>query len=448
MTSDLRVRLAEAGLNRAEAARKSALFEEAAKVLESLCGCTPSVLWRWYVPGRIEVLGKHTDYAGGRSLLCAVERGFCVAAAPRSDALVRIADAEGKLEAQFTLSADSGGEAAGWTIYPLTVVRRVARNFSGDLRGLDLVFTSDLPSSAGLGSSSAFTVAVFEALSTANGLGQRAEFRSNIRCREDLAGYLACIENGQTFGTLAGDCGVGTHGGSEDHTAMLCCRAGQLSQYAFCPVREERTVALPRDTVFVIGVSGVAAGKTGAAREQYNRASRAACAILELWRAATGREDATLFAAATHAANGPERMREILRRSSTPQFSALELLDRLEQFLSETQHIIPAAVEALANGDFCALGEQVARSQAGAEQLLGNQIPETIELACSARRLGAIAASAFGAGFGGSVWALVRSEQGGDFRAAWEEHYRRQFPGVAQASQFFLSGAGPALLQL
>jgi galactokinase len=44
----------------------------------------------WRVPGRIEVLGKHTDYAGGRSLVCAVEQGFVVAAAPRSDDVVRV----------------------------------------------------------------------------------------------------------------------------------------------------------------------------------------------------------------------------------------------------------------------------------------------------------------------------------------------------------------------
>ena len=47
---------------------------------------------RWFVPGRIEVLGKHTDYAGGRSLLCAVERGFCVTAVPRDDDVMRVVD--------------------------------------------------------------------------------------------------------------------------------------------------------------------------------------------------------------------------------------------------------------------------------------------------------------------------------------------------------------------
>ena len=56
-------------------------------------------------------------------------------------------------------------------------------------------------------------------------------------------------------------------------------------------------------------------------------------------------------------------------------------------------------------------GKLVDESQVAAEELLGNQVPETISLAKHARALGAYAASAFGAGFGGSVWALVsRSE--------------------------------------
>ena len=46
-------------------------------------------------------------------------------------------------------------------------------------------------------------------------------------------------------------------------------------------------------------------------------------------------------------------------------------------------------------------------SQEDAERLLGNQVPETVALAALARSCGAFAATSFGAGFGGSVWALV-----------------------------------------
>src|SRR6476619_4882407 len=47
-----------------------------------------------WVPGRIEFLGKHTDYAGGRSLLCPADRGIRLTATRRNDALVRVTDAK------------------------------------------------------------------------------------------------------------------------------------------------------------------------------------------------------------------------------------------------------------------------------------------------------------------------------------------------------------------
>src|SRR5258708_3213568 len=85
-------RLAAAGLSGVEGARKAQLFAETARVVTSAAGADPDTLRHWFVPGRIEVLGKHTDYAGGRSLLCAVERGFCVSASPRRDGVLQVTD--------------------------------------------------------------------------------------------------------------------------------------------------------------------------------------------------------------------------------------------------------------------------------------------------------------------------------------------------------------------
>ncbi len=399
------------------------------------------------MPGRIEVLGKHTDYAGGRSLLCAVTRGFCVVSRPRADAVVRIADAVLGVETRLALSGTSdAGDEGGWTSYPAAVVRRIARNFPGALRGADIVFASDLPRSAGLSSSSALVVAVFTALAAANALEEREEYRASLRCPEDLAGYLGAVENGLSFGALAGDRGVGTFGGSEDHTAILCGRAGRLAQYAFCPVRFERDVVLPPGWMFVIGASGVAAEKAGGARESYNRLSLAAAAIFELGRSAGG--PGKTLGDAARAPGAPERIHGVLATSSHPRFPARELRDRFDQFVEESEVLVPAAAEAFARGDARALGVVVARSQAGAERLLRNQIPETTGLVASARSLGAIAASAFGAGFGGSVWALVSAGEADGFRASWEEDYRRRFPAVAESSEFFVTHAGPGLVRL
>ncbi len=455
MTSDLQPRLAAAGIHPRETERKSALFEKVAEAVRDMRGDRTGELYRRFVPGRIEVLGKHTDYAGGRSLLCTVERGFCVVASPRPDVKVRIRDVVRNKFAELSLSPETCGAGEDWTIYPRTVLSRLARNFppspdssSQPPRGADIAFGSDLPPASGLSSSSALVVAMFVVLSAFNRLSNRSEFRTNIKGPAELAGYLGCIENGQSFGTLSGDRGVGTFGGSEDHTAMLCCRVGHLSQYAFCPVREERVVSLPPGWTFVIASSGVAAAKTGAARERYNRASLAASAILEIWRKNTGRNDPTLAAAVTQAPNAAAHVRSILFRSAHPNFTSQELVNRFEQFLDESEVIIPAATGAFAQADERRLGELVDQSQAEAEHLLGNQVPETIELARSARVLGAMAASAFGAGFGGSVWALVPGSGADEFRNAWARHYARCFPTAASRSEFFITGAGPSTFSL
>ena len=124
------------------------------------------------------------------------------------------------------------------------------------------------------------------------------------------------------------------------------------------------------------------------------------------------------------------------------------LIERVEQFDAESNDIIPAAADALARGDLSAFGAAVARSQSGAECALHNQIPETIALVRSGRALGAVAASAFGAGFGGSVWALVERARAEEFRERWAEAYRVEFPGAAARAEFFVTGAGPAATRL
>jgi galactokinase len=398
----------------------------------------------WRVPGRIEVLGKHTDYAGGRSLICAVEQGFVVAAAPRSDAVVRVTNVADGSGVRLALEPGLAPPPEPWMHYPATVIRRVARNFPGARQGADLAFLSDLPLASGMSSSSAFMVAVFLAIAEINRLAEDPAYRQAISTPEDLAGYLATVENGQSFGPLTGDRGVGTFGGSEDHTAMLCCRAGELSQYSFCPVRHERQVALPQGYRFVVAVSGVKAEKTGAAKDAYNRASLAVRAILDAWRAASGRPDPSLADAVARAGAAP--VRSVVERGAIDGFSTTTLLARFDQFVEESTGIIPAAGDALARGDVAAFGDLVDRSQYLAETLLGNQVPETVMLARSARELGAGAASAFGAGFGGSVWALVEEPEATSFAARWEAGYRAAFPSVSPA--FLVTGAGPAAAKL
>ena len=119
------------------------------------------------------------------------------------------------------------------------------------------------------------------------------------------------------------------------------------------------------------------------------------------------------------------------------------LLGRVEQF-HEEREIIRNVGDALVRGDLETVGTLVDRSQQNAERWLANQVPETIVLAREARNLGAIAASAFGAGFGGSVYALVHQRDAEAFARRWHEEYLRAFPAHAADAAFFVTCAVPA----
>ena len=292
-------RMTAFGLSGATAGEKAEMFAAAGGTLLKAGIPRDAAARAFFVPGRIEVLGKHTDYAGGRSIVAATERGFCVVAADRDDATVRVFADAAEERAEFRIGPDLSPTVGHWSNYPMTVARRLAKNFGPPLRGAEIAFRNDLPPAAGMSSSSALLVSSYLVLAGVNGLERREEYRTNIDSPEALAGYLGTIENGQSFGTLAGDKGVGTFGGSEDHTAILCCRPGQLAQYSYCPVRAERSIELPGEYVFAVASSGVVAEKTGSARQKYNRASALARAAVEVWNAATERSDAHLAAAVT-----------------------------------------------------------------------------------------------------------------------------------------------------
>ena len=447
---DFEAKLVAAGMSLPEAQAKMALFVDCAAALAALHfdGGPPDQPLAFFVPGRIEVLGKHTDYAGGRSLLCAVERGFAVLATPRDDAIVRAAAVQRGETRTVSLDSTVQPDAGDWATYVSTVVRRVARDFPKARRGMDVVFASDLPAASGMSSSSALVIAIFLALREVNALEEDAAYRHAITSTELLAEYLGALENGRPFGAMEGGLGVGTLGGSQDQTAILCCRAGMLSRYSFCPVRAEGEFPSPADHSFVLAYSGVAAEKTASARLRYNEASLAVSEIVGIWNRATTRSDRCLGDAVTSTPQAAAQLRALLERRDSPDFSRQRLLDRFDQFLAEAYDIIPKAAEAFAHSALAAIGEQVARSQDGVERLLGNQVPETIGLVRMASELGADAASAFGAGFGGSVWAFIASDRADAFAQAWRKAYADSFPDQATRAEFMVTRPGPGAMRV
>ncbi|MCC2592120.1 galactokinase [Tessaracoccus sp. OS52] len=388
---------------------------------------------QWFVPGRLEVLGKHTDYAGGRSLLAAVDRGITITLTPGGDGISATTTASPD---QLVLRPGDRPDlpAGHWGGYLQAVLDRLMLNF-GELEPASLEIDSNLPLASGMSSSSALVVAMALSLIDHNGFRETQQWRDNIRDDIDLAGYMACFENGMSFGTLDGFRGVGTFGGSEDHTAMLCCKADHLTQFSFCPIVEHESVPFSREWSFVVAVSGVLAEKTGKALELYNRASIRTREIVAAWNAATGREDVTIADALNSDEDALEGLRAVV--SHSPELSA-----RLKAFLTESERLIPAATAALGRADLAEFGRLADLSQRNADVELGNQIPETNRLQALARELGAQASAGFGAGFGGSVWALTSTSDAEAFATTWHERYVAEFPEAAQTASVIVTRPG------
>jgi len=438
-------RVAATGLSADAAEIAAGHFSDVAARYEALFGSSATAR-AWWIPGRIEVLGKHTDYGGGRSVICAVERGFHVLAARRDDDLVRIVDASTGASVSMPFRADVDPKPGHWTDYPITVVRRLARDFPGARTGMNMVIRSSLPSASGLSSSSALVIACFLPLAAFNLLAATATWSAAIPDNDALAGYLGALENGRAFGSLGADRGVGTQGGSEDQTAILRAIPGRLLQYHFIPVTHEATVALPGGWRFAVAMSGVHAAKGAGVQARYNALAAEVATLLATWRDRTGRADESLFAAMQSAPGAGDMLASMITRSEFPDADTLQA--RLAQFRAETEQIIPAVMERLAAGDVAHVGEPVGQSQRLAESALRNQIPETSYLAQRATELGAAAASAFGAGFGGSVWALVRNDQMAGFLSRWRADYLSRFPERGSRADFFPSSPGPAATEL
>jgi galactokinase len=171
-------------------------------------------------------------------------------------------------------------------------------------------------------------------------------------------------------------------------------------------------------------------------RDAYNRASRAVTTILEILNA-RGAHTWRSLADAVATLDVPQ-IATALSTPLSPDFAPGELLRRVKQFVIEAD-VHERASTALLQNNFTDFRREVARSQRAASELLGNQIRETEALVRFALDSGALAASAFGAGFGGSVWALVPAVSASRMLAAWRELYNEHYPLQRPRAEFFVT---------
>lgn len=377
----------------------------AAEAFEAAFGRPPTaVAW---APGRVNLIGEHTDYNEGLVLPAALERGIVVAAAGRDDGIVRALSDRygGPVEVGRTLGAPRYQELPGWAAY----VRAVAREVVGVAPsgpGADLWIGGDLPSGAGLSSSAALVVASALALSETAGVespaGDSIAFAQMVRLVEHRAGTLCGIMD--PLVVLEGKRGC---------ALRIDCRSIEIAE-----------VPLPPDIFLVVCDSGV---ERSLAQSAYNR-RRDEC---EVARGALERLSGRPMRSLRDATRDDL---EILARAFPG-----ELYRRARHVVEEDDRV-DRLVDALWRNDRDAVGRLMAASHDSLRHDFEVSTPELDALVEDAQGApGCWGTRMTGAGFGGCTVSLVDRDAAPAFMARMDESFRARY---SRSPRPFSSSAG------
>jgi galactokinase len=345
--------------------------DDAADAFTALFGYAPAGIWS--APGRVNLIGEHTDYNGGFVLPFAIDRRTVVALGLRDDRVARVASAFTDEMVEIDLAELAPETVDGWAAYPLGVAWALGR-FGADLGavpGFDVFIESDVPVGAGLSSSAAIESAVALALNDV----WRLELDRPTLAR---AGRLAENEVvGAPTGIMDQSASLLGH---DDSAVFLDCRSLE-SQLVALGLRAAGLALVVIDT----GVTHAHA--TGGYAER-----RASC-----------ERGARLL--------GVETLREVTV-DDLPR--ARELLDdetfrRVRHVVTENQRVLDVVATLRAEGPR-GIGELLDASHRSLRDDFEVSVPELDFAVEIAQANGALGARMTGGGFGGSAIALVAVE--------------------------------------
>ena len=313
---------------------------------------------RWFrAPGRVNLIGEHTDYNEGLVLPFAVDRACVVAARRAKTVLVRSLDTGDAVEVEADGSADPATVRPSWGRYVAGVVRELAA-LGREPAGIDAVRASDVPLGAGLSSSAALEVAVATALCDAAELQpDPRELAEACRRAEEVATGVPC--------------------GIMDQLASVCGRQGH-ALLVDCRSLEIRPLALP-------GALGVLVVHSGTSR------------ALDASGYADRRRECELLA---------RRLGLRALRDATWGQVADEPLGR--HVVGENARVLDAA-SALEDGDLERLGRLLRESHASLRDDFRISTPELDALVDELQDAGALGARLMGGGFGGCAVAVCEA---------------------------------------
>ena len=336
-------------------------------------------------PGRVNLIGEHTDYNDGFVLPCAIDYETVIACAQRNDRQIRVIAADYDNE-EDSFSLDEPilhSDAHPWANYVRGVVKHLMLR-NKDFSGADMVISGNVPQGAGLSSSASLEVAVGQALKSLYDL--------------PLDGVALALNGQEAENQFVGcNCGIMDQLisalGKENHSLLIDCRS-----------LETRAVSMPKNAAVVIINSNV---KRGLVDSEYN-ARREQCEVA-----------ARFF--------GVKALRDV----DPALFFSIE--DELDPVVSRrARHVITendrtlAAADALASGDLKSMGELMAESHASMRDDFEITVPQIDKLVEIVKEVigdkGGVRMT--GGGFGGCIVALVPQDMVEKVRHAVEEQYQ------------------------
>lgn len=327
-----------------------------------------------YAPGRIEVLGNHTDYNEGLTLSAAIDRGItvCAGRSPENAAALVAADMQEETKLALPVSPDSARNAPLWAKYVAGVVAKLAErgHASG---GFNARICGDIPLGAGLSSSAALEVSTAMAL---------AKVFSFTIPKKEIAFLCQAAENEFT----------GAQCGLLDQFSSLF---GKKNALVLCDFRtlSAETAPLAEDACFLVADTGV---RHSLVASEYN-ARRRSCM-----------EAAEFFA--THLNRPIRALRDVSRQDWENLYHKMppETAKRAIHVIGENERVTQA-VAVLKKGDLAGFGRLMFESHRSSRENFENSCPELDAMVEAASRLPCVlGARLSGGGFGGSAVVLVK----------------------------------------
>jgi len=369
-------------------------------------GAEPQIWVR--APGRVDLMGSHTDYNMGYVLTLSIDRDTWIAARPRDDGAVSVYSLDLEGGGAFALHDICHDRATPWTNY-VRGVAQVLRDEGFHLRGWDGIVGSTVPIGSGLSSSAALEVAtalVFQALSGWS--------------IDPLRLALLCQRAENQF--------VGMNCGILDQYSSVMGQAGR-AMLLDCRELQSDPVQIPVDLRIAICDTRAKRELTGSEYpERRAQCEEGARRLAEFYPGVKALRDVALDQFAAHEDDLPT------------------VVARRCRFVLEENARVLKLAEALPQGDRDAIAALMASSYEGARDLYQIGSPEMEAMICAMQTApGVVGARQAGAGFGGCMVALVDASQVEPFSRHVKTAYEA-FTGIEPAVYLTLAAPGAGVM--